>query len=152
MSSASADRTGGRGPLARAGGAAAVDRLLADRAGQPRVECDGERCARIVAAVRRTHVMDEAVRGRGWVPAAIAAGLLVAIGAGAWQMVRREAPAPAGLSMASLRLPVGAEPMIRLVAGTMDRPLRDEAERMVADTRRATRAVAGCVPFVRQGF
>jgi hypothetical protein len=152
MSDSPADRTGGRGPFAKAGGAAGVERLLADRAGHPRIELDGERCARIVAAVRSAPVMYQAERGRGWVPAAIAAGLLLVVGAAAWQVVPREAPAPAGLSMASLGLPVGPEPMMRLVAGSMDRPLRDEAERMVADTRRATRAVAGCVPFVRQGF
>ncbi len=51
----------------------------------------------------------------------------------------------------ALQIPVGASPVFRMVSGSVDKPLLDQAQKMYDDTRRATRMVASCVPFARRG-
>lgn len=78
---------------------------------------------------------------------ALAAALVLAIG-GALYLGRPTRP-QASPTIASdlIRVPVDAGPMLRLVANSVDEPLKDQAQKLMADTRRATRIVARCLPF-----
>lgn len=76
---------------------------------------------------------------------AMAAALALAVGASVY-FARPHLP---GSQWASTmpEVPVDAGPMLRLVANTVDGPLADQTRKMYDDTRRATRAVARCIPF-----
>jgi hypothetical protein len=128
-----------------------VDRLLADPANQPREAVSEGLHERIMQAVqisKRPTAGRIVPVGLSWALAA-AACMLVAIGISSWLRPAARAPAEWTNSVAALNLPVGPQPVMRLVAGTFDQPLREETAKMVSDTRRATRAMVRCVPFTR---
>lgn len=130
---------------------ARVDRLLADRAGQPVHAAPAGLNRRIVEALAVIESADNAPARQNiqtWQLAA-AACLLIAGGVAVRYSLVRAVPVAAPESVAVLNIPVGPQPMLRLVAGSFNQPLRDEAARMMSDTRRATRAMARCVPFTR---
>jgi hypothetical protein len=79
--------------------------------------------------------------------AALAAVLTLAVGVISLMLSRP----PVSSSTSALHVPVDAGPMIRLVAGSLDQPMLDQAEKLVNDTKRVTRAVVRCIPFTRGG-
>lgn len=86
----------------------------------------------------------------GWLGLAAAC---VVVGAVSWFT---RAPAPpttlgqSGPGIVAI-LPETAGPVLRLVADSMDRPILNQAQKMMDDTKRATNAVVRCVPFARRG-
>jgi hypothetical protein len=88
----------------------------------------------------------------GWLWGAAAACALVAATLGLRSALSRP-PATPSAPIASLNTSVPLEPsgMIRLVTGSVDKPLMDQADLMINDTKRATQAVVRCVPFAGRG-
>ena len=130
-----------------------IDELLADRAGQPVQRTPAGLELRILEAVAgssRIEVASPRAIPQFWKLAA-AACLLLAVGVVVRMSLTHPQPPSNAESVAMLKMPVSPQPMLRLVAGSFDQPLRVETARMMSDTRRATRAMTRCVPFTRWG-
>jgi hypothetical protein len=84
----------------------------------------------------------------GWSRIArLAAAAAVVVGIGLY-IALRPAPAPVrGPGSLALHVPVGVAPVIQLVTDNLDEPLLDQAQKMLSDASRATRAVVQCIPF-----
>jgi hypothetical protein len=102
---------------------------------------------RIMDAIRE-HPAPRAQPGPRWGWAATAAACLV-IGWGVVIALRPPSP-PASRPVVGLPIPTPSAALIQRIAITMDKPFLDQAQMMMEDTRRATRVVVSCVPFVRR--
>lgn len=107
------------------------------------------------AVIQRLEAMEAPPRrmvlAGGW-GAAMAAGLALAVGGVALLTIRPAPPPAPAKAEGLLSLPMTPEPVFRVVAGSVDGPLLDQAQKMVEDTRRATRAVVRCLPFTEGGL
>jgi hypothetical protein len=128
-----------------------VDRQLADRAAAPMMPTPGGLRGRILESLDESQPRQRRVLEL-W---PLAAAACIAVMAGTLYMLSRpHAPAPVnrpGSLAVTNSLPLEPAGMIRLVTGTVDRPLRGQADLIMSDTRRATRAIVGCVPFAGRG-
>jgi hypothetical protein len=122
----------------------AVHRALAG--GSPRAMPSPQLRSRTMDSLRSAEIDAAPHLGWRWAAAGVAS-LLVA---GAAVKLALPNPAPRG-QFSGLPIPVDAGPVMRLVSGSVDKPLLDQAQKMYDDTRRATRLVASCVPFARHG-
>ena len=129
---------------------AAIDKLLAK---PPVLERPSpELRSRIMQGLREsTQAEQRASRLHpGWIGLAAAC---VVVGAVSWftrPPVPTPGPAQNGAGIVAI-LPTTAVPVIRMVANSMDRPILNEAQKMMDDTKRATNAVVRRVPFARRG-
>jgi hypothetical protein len=123
-----------------------VERLLREQAVAERAAPSARLRGRILEATCEAPAI-QVERGAGGrssfrvlVPVAVAAAAaLMWMVVGPW---RAPAPRDSGLPVAW-----NAEPMLRLVSGSIDRPLLREATHIVDDTKRATRFVVQCLPL-----
>jgi hypothetical protein len=109
----------------------------------------------------RTRVLDELAAARPSVPPRRRRALplvlpmsLAAAAALAFSLLPAPSPRPAPSAVA-LTLSLDPSPVIRpaarLLSGSIDQPLRDQATALVRETRRATDLVIDCLPFARGG-
>ena len=126
-----------------------VHGLLSQHESAPRQAPSPALRSRIMDELRRSPAPSgQTHRGR-W---ALAAAACVMLGVAAVPLLRPAPPAgPSNASFSGISIPMGATPVYRLVAGSVDQPLLDQARKMYSDTQRATRAVVHCVPFGRGG-
>ena len=127
---------------------AEVHRRLCESAA-PRLEPSPALRSRIMGALRESEA--PARPGVAWRWALAGVACLLLAGAMIPVVTRNAVPAAATDRIGAIQIPVGASPMLRLVSGSVDKPLLDQAQKMYDDTRRATRMVAACVPFARRG-
>jgi len=132
--------------------AAEVERLLLDRAGVPMEPTPAGLRGRIMEGLREAPAVVRA--GPVLWPWFGVAAACVAL-AGVMIMLGRQGatgPAPvAGGAAITSTVPLEPMGMIRMVAGSVDGPMMDQADAMLRDTRRATRMVVGIVPFAGRG-
>jgi len=131
-----------------------VERLLSDPDLVPRAQVPAGLRHRIMESVRSEEA-ECAPSPRLW-PFVLAGTACLALAIGLAMIWRSPAPVGArGSARQDLgvvaRLPLDSGGMIRLVADSLDRPLQEQADRIVSDTRRATRAIVGCIPFAGRG-
>jgi len=131
----------------RAGEFDAVHRLLSVPGSTPRQAPSPALRSRIMGALRESPAPSDRARTWRWAAAAACAALAIA----AVPILRPTPRGPALAGPAGIPIPMDAAPVLRLVAGQVDRPLLEQAQKMYADTRRATRVVVNCVPFARGG-
>ncbi len=138
------DRRHAAAGLADAGHPDRVHRLLSEPA--PLHQPSPALRSRIMHALRESPSPQPGPRWR-WAGAALACLLVTAAGL----RFLSPAPAPTPVHGPLAGLSFAADPMFRLVESSMDKPMMDQAQKMYDDTRRATRVVVRCVPFVRRG-
>jgi hypothetical protein len=125
-----------------------VHKLLSQRDAAPMLRPSPALRSRIMDGLRESRVPADRPQGWRW---ALAAAACLGLGIAAIPLMRPAVshdPGPGSFSRISIP---SATPMLRLVAGSVDQPLLDQAQKMYTDTRRATRAVVNCVPFARGG-
>jgi hypothetical protein len=127
---------------------ARVDGLLAD--GAPVVPPPVALRGRIMEALRDAEPERARLSIGPWA-LVMAACLVLAIGLAVQPWKRPTPPAPTGKAAGIVSVPLEPSGMIRLVADSVDAPMREQADRMMSDTRRATLAIVRRVPFVGRG-